>query len=336
MFTKGGQPEGPGRTTIQSLRRDSLRREAGGEPRAARSGCDRSLPDPLADPAERDRGGLVDAGRAEGAGSRPPHRRLQLQRRAAAADPADRSRRDAAAAVLAGRARGRGGDPPLRRARGDRRDRLLADGLGPAHRGDDARAGRAAARGRLAQAQRALPGAAALASTSRWSTGCGQVADRHGTTPGSGRGRVDAAKPGGRRRYHRLPPPRPGRPDHRRGTSSSSATRTSPPSKGGRDMATDTATPTRIGFVGLGHMGGNMAARFLAAGYPVYGEKRSRAHAQGLDATTACSGATRRARSPRPPSPLHLGARRRRARHGRHPGPTASSPVSPRIRSGST
>ena len=27
MFTKGGQPEGPGRTTLQSLRRDSLRRE---------------------------------------------------------------------------------------------------------------------------------------------------------------------------------------------------------------------------------------------------------------------------------------------------------------------
>jgi 3-hydroxyisobutyrate dehydrogenase-like beta-hydroxyacid dehydrogenase len=31
-----------------------------------------------------------------------------------------------------------------------------------------------------------------------------------------------------------------------------------------------------IGFVGLGHMGGNMAARFLAAGYPVYGEAKSR------------------------------------------------------------
>jgi len=47
-------------------------------------------------------------------------------------------------------------------------------------------------------------------------------------------------------------------------------------------MATDTATTTRIGFVGLGNMGGNMAARFLAAGYPVYGEERSHAHAQGL------------------------------------------------------
>ena len=35
------------------------------------------------------------------------------------------------------------------------------------------------------------------------------------------------------------------------------------------------ASTTSIGFVGLGHMGGNMAARFLAAGYPVYGEERT-------------------------------------------------------------
>ena len=47
-------------------------------------------------------------------------------------------------------------------------------------------------------------------------------------------------------------------------------------------MATDTATTTRIGFVGLGNMGGNMAARFLAAGYPVYGEERSHPHAEAL------------------------------------------------------
>lgn len=42
------------------------------------------------------------------------------------------------------------------------------------------------------------------------------------------------------------------------------------------------ATTTRVGFVGLGHMGGNMAARFLAAGYPVYGTQRSREHAEDL------------------------------------------------------
>ncbi len=42
------------------------------------------------------------------------------------------------------------------------------------------------------------------------------------------------------------------------------------------------ATRTSVGFVGLGHMGGNMAARFVAAGYPVYGMERSREHAQHL------------------------------------------------------
>lgn len=37
-----------------------------------------------------------------------------------------------------------------------------------------------------------------------------------------------------------------------------------------------------LGFVGLGHMGGNMAARFLAAGYTVYGHSRDRVNAQYL------------------------------------------------------
>ena len=40
---------------------------------------------------------------------------------------------------------------------------------------------------------------------------------------------------------------------------------------------------TKIGFIGLGHMGGNMASRFLAAGYAVYGEARNRERAQGLE-----------------------------------------------------
>jgi 3-hydroxyisobutyrate dehydrogenase-like beta-hydroxyacid dehydrogenase len=39
---------------------------------------------------------------------------------------------------------------------------------------------------------------------------------------------------------------------------------------------------TTLGFVGLGHMGGNMAARLLAAGYTVYGESRDRHHADSL------------------------------------------------------
>ncbi len=38
-------------------------------------------------------------------------------------------------------------------------------------------------------------------------------------------------------------------------------------------MAADIKT---IGFIGLGHMGGNMAARYLDAGYTVYGEARHR------------------------------------------------------------
>ncbi len=45
-----------------------------------------------------------------------------------------------------------------------------------------------------------------------------------------------------------------------------------------------TSNPTpRIGFVGLGHMGGNMAARLLEAGYEVYGQERHREHAQQLE-----------------------------------------------------
>jgi 3-hydroxyisobutyrate dehydrogenase len=42
------------------------------------------------------------------------------------------------------------------------------------------------------------------------------------------------------------------------------------------------ASRARVGFVGLGHMGGNMAARFLAAGYPLFGVQRSRGHARQL------------------------------------------------------
>lgn len=42
-----------------------------------------------------------------------------------------------------------------------------------------------------------------------------------------------------------------------------------------------TPTPT-LGMIGLGRMGGNMAARLLTAGYPVYGEARSRKPAQHL------------------------------------------------------
>ena len=40
---------------------------------------------------------------------------------------------------------------------------------------------------------------------------------------------------------------------------------------------------TALGFVGLGHMGGNMAVRFLGAGYTVCGETRHRSEVQDLE-----------------------------------------------------
>jgi len=43
-----------------------------------------------------------------------------------------------------------------------------------------------------------------------------------------------------------------------------------------------TTTLPAVGFVGLGHMGGAMAARLLAAGYTVLGTRRSRAQADEL------------------------------------------------------
>ncbi len=45
---------------------------------------------------------------------------------------------------------------------------------------------------------------------------------------------------------------------------------------------TDLRTMETIGFIGLGHMGGNMAARFLDAGYDVNGTARQQARAQWL------------------------------------------------------
>jgi 3-hydroxyisobutyrate dehydrogenase-like beta-hydroxyacid dehydrogenase len=45
-----------------------------------------------------------------------------------------------------------------------------------------------------------------------------------------------------------------------------------------------TTTPT-IGVVGLGHMGGSMAARLLDAGYPVHGMNRTRRRAEDLIAS---------------------------------------------------
>ena len=42
-------------------------------------------------------------------------------------------------------------------------------------------------------------------------------------------------------------------------------------------------TMTTLGFVGLGHMGGNMAVRLLGAGHTVYGETRHRGEVRELE-----------------------------------------------------
>ncbi len=49
-----------------------------------------------------------------------------------------------------------------------------------------------------------------------------------------------------------------------------------------KNDAQDSARLDPIGFVGLGHMGGNMAARFLEAGHAVCGTARSRERAEWL------------------------------------------------------
>lgn len=98
---------------------------------------------------------------------------------------------------------------------------------------------------------------------------------------------------------------------------------------------TERTKTMKIGFVGLGHMGGNMAARFLAAGYTVYGESRDRRDAQDLVHGGTRPGATRRARSPTlptsssRPSPTTVSSRLLR------PVPTESLRALPLGRSGS-
>ena len=135
-----------------------------GEPHAPARRRHRPLPGPLArSPTRTSRRAGRRFAELKEQGLVAPHRRVELRRRADAPRAGHRAGRDAAAALLAARARRRGRDPALRRERGHRRDRLLADGVGAADRGDDRRADRSAARRRLAQARPALPGARALA-----------------------------------------------------------------------------------------------------------------------------------------------------------------------------
>src|SRR5437879_4274279 len=125
VFTKAGQPEGPNRTTVQSLRRDSLRRELEGSLR--RLGLDAvdlyqihwPIPDEEIEEGWTTFAEFKDEGLVRHIGV------SNFDVPAAPPRTVDRSGRDAAAAVLADRPRGRGGDPPVRRVRGHRRQRLL-------------------------------------------------------------------------------------------------------------------------------------------------------------------------------------------------------------------
>ena len=74
---------------------------------------------------------------------------------------------------------------PYCRAGRDRRDRLLADGLRPADRRDDARADRGAARRRLAHGRARASASRSSRGTSSWSSGSRPVAERHGISPGA-------------------------------------------------------------------------------------------------------------------------------------------------------
>jgi len=79
-----------------------------------------------------------------------------------------------------------------------------------------------------------------------------------------------------------------------------------------------------LGVIGLGRMGGNMATRFLNAGYTVYGEEKSREDAQALvnNGLRWLRHASRGRRDRR--RHFHVASRRRCARArrlwpGRHP-----------------
>ena len=103
VFTKASLRARTGAArSVNNLKRDSILREAEREPRAAaastRSTCTRSTG---RGPEEDIEEGWAALRRVEGRRPGASHRRLELRRRTAAADPADRTGRDAAAALLA-------------------------------------------------------------------------------------------------------------------------------------------------------------------------------------------------------------------------------------------
>ena len=204
---RAGSPRGRAARRSQSLARDSIRRELEGS--LARLGVDAidlyqihwPIPDEEIEEGWATLAELKDEGLVRHIGV--SNFNVEQLRRVAG----DRAGRDAAAAVLADRPRGRGRDPALRRARGDRRDRLLADGLRAAQRGDDPRADRGPARRRLAHARRPRSSEPLLAREPRprrapAARSPSATARRPGPSPSPGRSRnpaVDGAIVGFRR-----------------------------------------------------------------------------------------------------------------------------------------
>ena len=207
VFTKCSLLEGPDRRVVHSLKRDSVLREAeasvkrlGGEPIDL---YQIHWPNPLAEIeegwaalAELKDQGLV---RHIGVSNFQPEQLNRIRSIAPVETlqpPYSLVERSVEAEIL-----------PYAESRGHRRDRLLADGLGIAHRRDDPRADRRARRGRLAQARRPLQRAAAHAAPcARRPARVRRRAARH--QPWGRRRRVDAAQPRRRRGDRGLPPRR--------------------------------------------------------------------------------------------------------------------------------
>ena len=215
VFTKGGQPEGPDRTTVQSLRRDSLRRELEGS--LSRLGVEAidlyqihwPIPDEEIEEGWSTLAELKEEGLVRHIGV--SNFNVEQLRRSQSIAPVETLQPPYSLVER----EVEDDDPPLRRARGDRHDRLLADGLRSADRRDDARADRGlpeddwrkhSERFQEPQLSRHL----ALVERLRAVAGGSNDAGR-------GRGRLDAAEPSRERRHRRLQASRPGRSDHRRG-----------------------------------------------------------------------------------------------------------------------
>ena len=225
MFTKGGQPEGPGRTTMQSLKRDSLRRELEGS--LARLGLDAvdlyQIHWPIPDEEIEEGWSTLVELKKEGLVRHIGVSNFSVEqlRRAQAIAPVETLQppyslldREAEREILPFCEReGIGvivyspmGSGMLTGEMTRERVESLPD--------DDWR-----------RRERALPRAAALAQprAGRAAEARRRAARRLAR---GGRRRLDAAQPGGRRSDHRLSPARPGRADRGRGRASSSTTKT--------------------------------------------------------------------------------------------------------------